>query len=196
MSVPSRKSTTKAAPAARAGDIGAAGLRVAVVASRFNGAIVDRLVERALAALEDMGLARSRVSVYRAPGAFELPLLAREVVRRRRPDCVVALGAVIRGQTPHFRLVAEEAARGLMAVALETGVPVSLGVVAAESVEQAEARTRPPFDRGAEAARAAVELARALGELGEEAASRDGARRRAPVSRRRSRSSRARRARS
>jgi 6,7-dimethyl-8-ribityllumazine synthase len=147
-------------PAARAD-----GLDVAVVASRFNGAYVERLVQGALAALEELGLARGRVAVYRCPGAFELPLLAREVARCRRPDGIVALGAVIRGETPHFDFVAGEAARGLMEVTLATGVPVGFGVITAATPEQAEARTRPPLDRGAEAARSVVEMAHALAEV-------------------------------
>jgi 6,7-dimethyl-8-ribityllumazine synthase len=147
------------------GGASAAGLDVAVVASRFNGEFVDRLLASALATLEGLGLARSRVAVYRVPGAFELPLMAGEVARARRPDCILALGAVIRGQTPHFDFVAGEAARGLMEVSLATGVPVSFGVITADSVEQAQARTRPPLDRGAEAARAAVEMARAVAEV-------------------------------
>jgi 6,7-dimethyl-8-ribityllumazine synthase len=136
-----------------------------VVASRFNQQWVDRLVESSLRTLEEMGLGRDQVPVYRAPGAFELPLLVREVIRRHQPDCVIALGAVVRGETPHFQFVAGEAARGLQSVALETGVPVSFGVITAETPEQAEARTRPPLDRGEEAARAAVEMAHTVRQL-------------------------------
>ena len=109
MSGPGEGAPAKGAPAPAAR---AVGLAVAVVASRFNGAYVERLLAGALAALEELGLARERVAVYRCPGAFELPLLAREVARARRPDCIVALGAVIRGETPHFDFVAGEAARG------------------------------------------------------------------------------------
>lgn len=151
-------------PAAPA-PVSAAGLSVAIVAGRFHGELVDRLVERALATLEELGLPRDRVALWHAPGAFELPLLAREVIRSRRPDAVVALGAVVRGATPHFDFVAGEAARGIAAVSRETGVPVSFGVITAETWEQAEERTRPPLDRGAEAARAAVEMACVLARL-------------------------------
>ena len=143
----------------------AVGLSVSVVASRFNGELVDRLIERSLITLEELGLPRQCVPIHRAPGAFELPLLAREVIKHDRPDCVIALGAVVRGETPHFDFVAGEAAHGLQSVTLETGVPVSFGVITAGSAEQAEARTRPPLDRGAEAARAAVEMARTLARL-------------------------------
>jgi 6,7-dimethyl-8-ribityllumazine synthase len=132
------------------------------VASRFNGAYVEALIESALSALEERGLPRARVEIVRAPGAFELPLVVREVARRRKPDGIVALGTVIRGETPHFEFVAGEAARGLMQVALDTGVPVGFGVVTANDTAQAEARTRPPLDRGAEAAWAVVEAALVL----------------------------------
>lgn len=143
----------------------AVGLTVSVVAGRFNGDLVDRLIERALVTLEELGLPRESVTVHRAPGAFELPLLARAVIERDRPDCVIALGVVIRGETPHFDFIAGEAARGLQSVTLETGIPVAFGVITAGSAAQAEARTRPPLDRGAEAARAAVEMARTLARL-------------------------------
>ena len=121
---------------------------------------------------QEMGLEPDRVPVHRAPGAFELPLLAQEVVNRHRPDCVIALGAVVRGETPHFQFVAGEAARGLQSVALDTGVPVAFGIITANTPEQAEARTRPPLDRGAEAARAAVEMARTVHQLRETAGAR------------------------
>lgn len=143
----------------------AAGLSIVIVASRFNGTYVSRLVESALAALERQGLSRSKVRVLRAPGAFELPLLAREAAKRLAPDGIVALGVIIRGETPHFEFVAGETARGLMHVSLESGVPVGFGVVTANDAAQARARTRPPLDRGAEAATAVVETARALAAL-------------------------------
>jgi 6,7-dimethyl-8-ribityllumazine synthase len=158
-------------PAKRApeGSVSAEGLSVVVVASRFNQVLVERLVTSALDTLREMGLEPDRVPVHRAPGAFELPLLAKEVVKRHRPDCVIALGAVVRGETPHFQFVAGEAARGLQSVALDTGVPVAFGIITADTPEQAEARTRPPLDRGAEAARAAVEMARTVQQLKETA---------------------------
>jgi 6,7-dimethyl-8-ribityllumazine synthase len=149
------------------GEVSAAGLRVVVVASRFNQELVDRLVSSALEELAEMGLPSDRVPVHRAPGAFELPLLAREVIDRHRPDCVIALGAVVRGETPHFDFVAGEAARGLQSVALDARVPVALGIITANTPEQAVARTRPPLDRGREAARAAVEMVRAVQRLRE-----------------------------
>src|SRR5262245_55571554 len=120
------------------------------------------MIESALSALEERGLARRSVRVVRVPGAFELPLVALEIARRWKPDGIVALGAVIRGETPHFDFVAAETARGLMQASLESGIPVSFGVVTAHDAAQAEARTRPPLDRGAEAARACAETALVL----------------------------------
>ena len=145
----------------------AAGLDVVIVASQFHGELVSRMIESALQTLASLGLPRESVSVYRCPGAYELALMAKEVITRRRPDCVVALGVVIRGETPHFDFVAGEAARGLTQVSLESGVPVGFGVITANDEDQAEARTRPPLDRGAEAAQAAVEMVRALEQLSE-----------------------------
>ena len=107
----------------------AAGLELVVVASRFNGTFVEPLIEGALTALEDMRLERERVRVVRVPGAFELPLVVREVARRWRPDGVIALGAVIRGETPHFDFVAGETARGLMQASLEMGIPMTFGEI-------------------------------------------------------------------
>ena len=143
----------------------AGGLEFAIVASRFNGELVERLVESAQRTLAACGAAASAVKVWWAPGAFELPLLAQEVIRTARPDAVIALGAVVRGETPHFDFVAGEAARGLASVSRDTGVPVTFDLLTTHTWEQAEARTRPPLDRGAEAARAAVEMARTLAEV-------------------------------
>ena len=119
-------------------------------------------MESATRALRELGVAEGAIRLWHAPGAFELPLLAQEVIRQAHPDAVVALGAVVRGATPHFDFVAGEAARGLADVARESGVPVAFGILTTETWEQAEARTRPPLDRGAEAARAAVEMALTL----------------------------------
>src|SRR5437870_10666971 len=113
---------------------------VAIVASRFNGEITNKLLETALAELDESGVARDAITVMPVPGAFELPLAAMALAKTRRYACVIALGCVIRGETPHFDYVAGEAASGLQLAALETGVPVSFGVLTVESLEQAEAR--------------------------------------------------------
>jgi 6,7-dimethyl-8-ribityllumazine synthase len=134
---------------------------VAIVVSRFNGEITTRLLEEALAELERAGVQREAVTVTPVPGAFELPLGAMAMAKTRRYTCVIALGCVIRGETPHFDFVAGEAASGLQLAALETGVPVSFGVLTVESREQAEAR----IDRAADAVRSALEMADLFGQL-------------------------------
>jgi 6,7-dimethyl-8-ribityllumazine synthase len=141
----------------------AGGLRVAIVRSLFNRPVTDGLLAGARSALDEMGAAPGAVSVYDLPGAFELPLAAQAAARSGRFDAVVALGAVIQGETDHYEHVAREAASGLAAVARETGVPVAFGVLTARQEEQARCRAAPgPENKGAEAARAAVMAALAL----------------------------------
>jgi 6,7-dimethyl-8-ribityllumazine synthase len=139
---------------------------VAVVVSRFNGEITNRLLERALAELEEVGVPREAVLVMPVPGAFELPLAAMALAKTRRYACVVALGCVIRGETPHFDYVAGEAASGLQLAALETGVPVSFGVLTVDTREQAEER----IDKAADAVRTALEMADVFSQLRAQAA--------------------------
>ena len=134
---------------------------VAIVTSRFNGEITSRLLESALDELANVGVRRDAITVMPVPGAFELPLAAMALAKTRRYACVVALGCVVRGETPHFEYIASEAASGLQLAALETGVPVAFGVLAVENVEQAEAR----IDKGAEAVRTALEMADAFARL-------------------------------
>jgi 6,7-dimethyl-8-ribityllumazine synthase len=134
---------------------------VAIVVSRFNGEITNRLLESALGALEEAGVSREAVLVMPVPGAFELPIAAMALAKTRRYSCVVAIGCVIRGETPHFDFVAGEAASGLQLAGIETGVPVSLGLLTCDTAEQAEARV----DRGAWAARTALEMADAFAQL-------------------------------
>ena len=128
---------------------------VGVVVSRFNGSVTSRLLERALEELDTAGVRREAITVMVVPGAFELPIAATALAKTRRFACVVALGCVIRGDTPHFDYVASEAASGLQLAALETGVPVAFGVLTLERVEQADARV----EKGAEAVRSALEMA-------------------------------------
>jgi 6,7-dimethyl-8-ribityllumazine synthase len=128
---------------------------VGVVVSRFNGEISNRLLESALEALEAAGVSEERVTVMPVPGAFELPIGAMALAKTRRYSCVVALGCVIRGETAHFEFVASEAASGIQLAGLETGVPVAFGLLTVDTAEQAEARV----DKGADAARAALEMA-------------------------------------
>ena len=128
---------------------------VAVVVARFNAEITTRLLEVAIAELEDAGVSRDAITVVPVPGAFELPLAAMALAKTRRYACVVALGCVIRGETAHFEYVAGEAASGLQLAALETGVPVAFGLLTTETAAQAEARV----DRAADAVRSALEMA-------------------------------------
>ena len=137
------------------GDASGGRRAVGVVVSRFNGEVTSQLLERALAELDEAGVAREAITVLVVPGAFELPLAATALAKTRRFACIVALGCVIRGETPHFEYVAGEAASGLQLAALETGVPVSFGVLTLESRDQADAR----IEKGAEAVRTALEMA-------------------------------------
>jgi 6,7-dimethyl-8-ribityllumazine synthase len=134
---------------------------VAIVVSRFNGEITDRLLASAIGALDEAGVSPEAVLVMPVPGAFELPIAAMALAKTRRYSCVIALGCVIRGETPHFDFVAGEAASGLQLAGIETGVPVSLGLLTCDTAEQAEARV----DRGAWAARTALEMADAFAQL-------------------------------
>jgi 6,7-dimethyl-8-ribityllumazine synthase len=154
------KQAPTGAPSAR-------GLRVAVLRSLFNRPLTDGLVAGALETWREMGGSARALRVFDVPGAFELPVAARAAARSGRFDAVVALGAVIRGETDHYEHVAREAAAGLAAVARETGVPVSFGVLTVRDVRHAEARCRPgPENKGREAARAAVMLVRTLRAIG------------------------------
>ena len=140
----------------------AAGSRpVAVVVARFNGEYTSRMLTRALEELEQLGVPEALVTVVPVPGAFELPLGAMALAKTRRYSCIVALGCVIRGETPHFDYVAGEAASGLQLAALETGIPVSFGVLTVESGDQADAR----IEKAADAVRAALEMADLFSEI-------------------------------
>ena len=131
----------------------ARGLNFAVVVARFNGDVTEKLLASARRALDQSG---ATADVFRVPGAFELPLAAKILAHTHAYHAIVALGAVIRGDTPHFDYVAGEAARGLQQVALETGLPVAFGVLTTETLVQAEARV----DKGFDAVMTAIEMAR------------------------------------
>jgi 6,7-dimethyl-8-ribityllumazine synthase len=145
------------------GDLVARDLRFAIVASRFNEFVVDRLVDGAIDALVRHGASEKNLEIVRVPGAFEMPLAVRRLAQTRRYDAIVALGAVVRGQTPHFDIVAGENASGLSRAQLESGVPVGNGVLTTESMEQAIDRAGGKAgNKGAEAALAALEMANLL----------------------------------
>ena len=136
-----------------------AGARIAVVAARFNDGVVSRLLEAALDTLADHGVNRDEVHVVRVPGAFEIPVAARWLAHQGSVDAVVALGAVIRGDTPHFDYVSAETARGIQSVSIETGVPVVFGILTCDDQVQADARAGGEHgNKGREAALAALEM--------------------------------------
>ena len=134
---------------------------VAIVVSRFNGGLTNRMLAVALDTLEAAGVDAEAVTVMPVPGAFELPLAAMALAKTRRYACVVALGAIVRGETPHFDYIASEAASGLQLAAIETGIPVSFGVLTVETLAQGEAR----IDRAADAVRSALEMADVFAQL-------------------------------
>jgi 6,7-dimethyl-8-ribityllumazine synthase len=136
-------------------------MRLAIVASRFNEALASKLLERARAEAQKLGAQASVVSV---PGALEIPLALQWLAQSGRFDALVGVGAVIRGDTYHFEVVANESARGLMEVALECGLPIANGILTTEDEAQAEAR----LDKGAEAVRVALEMAKLRQRLHEE----------------------------
>lgn len=136
------------------------GLAFGIVVSRFNDFICERLLGGALDALKRTGASEERIEVFRVPGAYEIPLAAKKLASSGRFDAVICLGAVIRGATPHFDYVANEVAKGIATVSLETSVPVTFGVLTTDTLEQAIERAGSKAgNKGFEAAMAAVEMA-------------------------------------
>lgn len=148
------------------GKLQAEGCKFVIVAARFNDFIVDRLVGGAVDYLERHGCRREDVAVVRVPGAFELPLVCQKVAAQKKCDGIIALGAVIRGATPHFDYVASEAVKGLAQVSLHSGLPVGFGLLTTDSLEQAIERAGSKAgNKGAEAAAAVLETVRVLEQL-------------------------------
>lgn len=142
-------------------------MRVAIVVSRFNDFVTDRLLEGAQAALREAGLGASEIDVLRVPGAFEIPMAAQRVAESGKVSAVICLGCLIRGATPHFEYIASACAHGITAAAASTGVPMAFGVLTTNSVEEALERVAPgPAHKGREAADAALEMARLFAEIG------------------------------
>ena len=151
------------------GNLDASGMRVAVVASRFNDDVTKLLLDGALRELADMGLDPESVPVVWVPGAFEIPLVAKRLAESGERDAVICVGAVIRGDTPHFDYVAGECAAGISRVALDSGIPVAFGVLTTDDRDQAFARAGGiEGNKGAEAAATAVEMVDLLRQLGKE----------------------------
>jgi 6,7-dimethyl-8-ribityllumazine synthase len=144
----------------------AKGLRIAVVAARFNHFVVDKLLAGAVESLEQAGVSAQDLDIVRVPGAFELPLTARKLAQSRNYDAVITLGAVIRGGTPHFEYVCSECARGVSEAARDSGVPVIFGVLTCDDMEQATDRSGGKHgNKGADSAVAAIEMADLLRKL-------------------------------
>jgi len=143
-------------------------MRVAIVVSRFNDFVTERLLDGARAALKDAGLADGAVDVWRVPGAFEIPMAAQRVAESGKVSAVVCLGCLIRGATPHFEFIASACAHGITAASASTGVPMAFGVLTTNSVEEAlERAVDGPSNKGREAAEAALEMARLFMEIGD-----------------------------
>ena len=141
-------------------DLAGADLNIAVIVSRFNEDVSKRLLRGALEALKERGV--EEPDVYWVPGALELPVTALTLAEKGGHDAIVCLGCVIRGETFHFEIVAAQSAAGLMQVQLDTGVPIAFGVLTTEDRDQAQARSGPKNNKGAEAAEAAIEMANLL----------------------------------
>lgn len=148
------------------GALRAEGLRFAIVASRWNDLIVSRLIDGAQDALLRLGTRENDLTLVRVPGSFEIPLAAKKLAASGRYDAVICVGAVIRGETPHFDYIAAEVTKGITAAALATDVPVAYGIITADTVEQAINRAGVKAgNKGFEAAMSAVEMANLLKEL-------------------------------
>jgi 6,7-dimethyl-8-ribityllumazine synthase len=142
------------------GSLVATGLRLAIVTTRWNHVLTDRLVEGALDTIERHGGDPASTVLIKVPGAFEIPLAVSQLAKSGKYDAIIAIGAVIRGSTPHFDYVAGEATKGISQVSVATGVPIAFGVITADSIEQAIERAGTKMgNKGAEAALVAIEMA-------------------------------------
>ncbi len=150
-------------PAERKGELAAKGLRLAIVVSRFNSFITERLLTGALDTLSRAGADDRRIEVVRVPGSFEIPVTAKALAQSGRYDAIITLGCIIRGETQHFDYISAEVTRGIHLAALETGVPMAFGVLTTDTLEQAVDRAGAKSgNKGAEVALAAVEMANLL----------------------------------
>ena len=148
------------------GDLSGKGLKIGIVAARFNDFITSRLVDGALDGLQRHGVAEVDIEIVRVPGAYEIPLAARMIAQSRKFDAVICLGAVIRGATPHFEYVSAEVSKGVASVSLETGLPVIFGVLTTDTIEQAIERAGTKSgNKGWDAAISAIEMANVMKQL-------------------------------
>lgn len=158
MSTDADMNTRKGLAAPAKDEMHLGGAKVALIASRFNAFVVDRLIDGARRSLNDYGISLAESDIVRVPGAFELPLAARTLANTGNYDGLVALGAVIRGETAHFDYVCSECASGLMRVSLDYGLPIGFGVLTVDTEGQALARAGDSDNKGAEAVQAVVEM--------------------------------------
>ena len=148
------------------GKLDAKGLKTAIVASRFNDFVTTKLIEGAVDCLSRHGAGRNEITVIRVPGSFELPLAAKKAASSGKYDAVICVGALIRGQTPHFDYIASEVTKGIAQVSLDSGIPVTFGVITADTLEQAVDRAGAKAgNKGFEAALGAVEMADLLRQI-------------------------------
>jgi len=148
------------------GDFKASSAQFALVVSRWNSFVVDHLLEGAVDTLRRHGITEKQMTIVKVPGAFEIPLAVKKIVEQKRFDAVIALGAVIRGGTPHFEYVAGECVKGLGQIGLSSGVPVSFGVLTVDTLEQAIERSGTKAgNKGSEAAQSALEMVNLLKQL-------------------------------
>lgn len=149
------------------GKLQAKGFKIGIVVSRYNGFIADRLLEGALEALQKTGAQEADITVYKVPGSFEVPMVARKVARSKTADGILCIGALIRGDTPHFDFLGAEVTKGLAQIAMEDGVPVSFGILTVDTVEQGIDRAGTKAgNKGYDAAMALVETLSLIKESG------------------------------
>jgi 6,7-dimethyl-8-ribityllumazine synthase len=149
------------------GKLQAKGLKIAIVVSRFNSFIAERLLEGALEALQKMGALEADLTVYKVPGSFEVPILAKKIARSKTADGILCIGALIRGDTPHFDFLSAEVTKGLAQIAMEDGVPVAFGILTVDTVEQGIERAGTKAgNKGYDAAFSLVETLNVIKEAG------------------------------
>ena len=148
------------------GELQAKGLKFAVIVSRFNEFITNKLLDGAVDALLRHGASEENIDVIKVPGSFEIPLVAKKIAKKKSYDAIICLGTIIRGATPHFEYVASEAAKGIALVSLEAEIPVAFGIITADTIEQAIERAGTKSgNKGWDAALVAVEMAQLLKKL-------------------------------
>lgn len=148
------------------GELQAKGLRFAIIVSRFNDFITNKLLDGALDALLRHGATEQSIDVIKVPGSFEIPLTAKKIAKKKSYDAIICLGTIIRGATPHFGYIATEVTKGIASASMETGVPIAFGVITADTIEQAVERAGTKSgNKGWDAALVAIEMAQLLKKL-------------------------------